>query len=342
MLKLSLLIWLITQILSLCGPGPEAAVSTRPDRLTVDRVSVSSSSQDDSAGAWQLLLEGSHGDACEAAIISQIARYPSNIDLQLRRELPADAECAGEDARFQLQLPLTQKLTAGEPAWLIINDQVWRINYKGAGGLAFEQETLAAALIERAQLQGPEVDGGLRLQVLGSQALGCELPLLFSLRRTRDGVAIGVFNAIAADVACPAMVIEIDETVALPATELSGVALITVNQQPIAKAEEPDMSEIDKVLTNIHRVDITVMESHPMQIALEVAGEHPDGCEFPVKLSQSRRGNDVKVEVYREIPSDIFCPMILKPYQGRIHLEGKFDFGVYTISVNNHTQSIEL
>ena len=91
------------------------------------------------------------------------------------------------------------------------------------------------------------------------------------------------------------------------------------------------MSESDKVLTNIFRVDVQVKE---MRISLDVAGEHPDGCEYPVIVNQTRRGNTVDVEVYREVPADVICPMILKPYSDTINLEGDYEAGDYTINVN--------
>ena len=109
-----------------------------------------------------------------------------------------------------------------------------------------------------------------------------------------------------------------------------------------AEPEETKVKAVDKVLTNIHSVEIRVMESYPMQMSLEVRGEHPDGCDFPVQVSQARTDNAITVEVYREIPSDVFCPMILRPYADVIHLGGGFEFGSYTIRVNDHTQSIEL
>ena len=99
------------------------------------------------------------------------------------------------------------------------------------------------------------------------------------------------------------------------------------------------MSESDKVLTNIFRVDVKTTEN---RISLEVEGEHPDGCEYPVIVDQSRRGNTVNVSVYREVPADVVCPMILKPYRDTIRLESDFAPGEYTINVNTHSQAISI
>ena len=95
----------------------------------------------------------------------------------------------------------------------------------------------------------------------------------------------------------------------------------------------------DKVLTNIFRVDVQVKE---MRISLDVEGEHPDGCEYPVIVDQIRRGNTVDVEVYRKVPADVICPMILKPYRDMIRLDGEFEPGNYTINVNSHSQAVNI
>jgi len=42
------------------------------------------------------------------------------------------------------------------------------------------------------------------------------------------------------------------------------------------------------------------------------------------------------------VPADVFCPMILRPYQGQIALEGDFAAGSYTIQVNAHSQTVEV
>ena len=102
------------------------------------------------------------------------------------------------------------------------------------------------------------------------------------------------------------------------------------------------MSDTSKVMTNINSVTVKVMESSPMQISIDVVGEHPDGCEFPVIVDQSRSGNTIKVEIYREVPNDVMCPMMLNPYEGTIKLNGSFTSGTYTINVNGTTQKVDL
>ena len=126
------------------------------------------------------------------------------------------------------------------------------------------------------------------------------------------------------------------------ATILPGDTLQAVRTWITNELEEQTVNESDKVLTNIFRVDVKVMESQPRRISLEVEGEHPDGCEYPVIVGQTRQGNTVDIEVYREVPADVICPMILKPYRDTISLEGRFESGEYTINVNSHSQAISI
>ena len=94
--------------------------------------------------------------------------------------------------------------------------------------------------------------------------------------------------------------------------------------------------------TNILGVELLVLESNPPQVHLQVYGEQPDGCDFPVQVTQRREGNTVIVEVYRELPAGIMCPMILLTYDDTIPLEGTFPPGEYTFKVNEFTVTREL
>lgn len=132
------------------------------------------------------------------------------------------------------------------------------------------------------------------------------------------------------------------DSIMQPATHSQNRALNEENVENENEMENEAVTNSDKVLTNIFGVNVNVSETEPPRISLEVSGEHPDGCEYPVLVDQSRDGNTLNVEIYREVPADVFCPMILKPYQGTIELDGSFTNGSYTISVNSHTQTIDI
>lgn len=88
-------------------------------------------------------------------------------------------------------------------------------------------------------------------------------------------------------------------------------------------------------LTLIDTVEARVLKSNPAQISLHITGQQPDGCELPVKIEQRREGSHVFVKIYREMPGDVMCTMMLVPYQGDVKLDGSFPSGEYIIDVNN-------
>ena len=102
---------------------------------------------------------------------------------------------------------------------------------------------------------------------------------------------------------------------------------------------EPVGQRVDHIILS---VDVTVMESFPMQLSLHVVGSQPDGCRVDVQVDQRREGNDVYVEIYRVIPPDMACPEMIMNYDAMIRLEGGFESGTYTIHVNNTTVEITI
>lgn len=281
----------------------------------------------------RLLISGSHAEDCAAPLQTIVNAFPHNLDIQLYRDIASTAVCGLQEIAFEIELALD---AAADTSVVIINDQVWRP--ADAGGADFVQASLFPARLDQATLMQAE-DGELQLRLRGSQAVGCTLPLLFTWRETSDRVLLGVYNAMDAELVCPAVQVEFDQIISLPATEKPANTLLEVNGLLISELETQNVSDSDKVLTNIFQVDVTVAGE---QISLEVAGEHPDGCDYPVLVDQIRTGNIVQVEVYREVPADVFCPMILQPYKGTVQIHGTFAAGEYTIQVNSHSQSVKI
>lgn len=91
----------------------------------------------------------------------------------------------------------------------------------------------------------------------------------------------------------------------------------------------------------IESVDVLLMESAPPQVNLWVQGYQPDGCEFPVEVTQQRQGNTVVVEIFRIMPLAAACPMMIVDYEDIIKLDGTFETGqTYTIRVNDYETTI--
>lgn len=347
MLKVYLALALALVVIGLSVFVQNKDVSTYRVWSRVDTLKVSLSNADpDIDRAWELWVTGSHGDACALTPQSQLARYPQNIDIQIYREVPSTAGCDGDEAIFERRLSIAGELIAGKPPYLIINSQVWAITYPEAnsdGVPRFDERELIPIQVEQAGLIASTAEAeSLELHIVGSQAVGCDLPELYSMRTSTESVLFSAFNAIAADTVCPAMLVPVDDKVILPATILKSDALFKLNTIPIHELEKPQMTAIDKVLTNILDVTVMIDKTQNIRVSLDVKGEHPDGCDFPAIVSQARQGNTITIEVYREVPVDVFCPMILKPYQDTIQLDGDFAPGEYVININTYTQVLKI
>jgi hypothetical protein len=117
------------------------------------------------------------------------------------------------------------------------------------------------------------------------------------------------------------------------APDASAAPPISVTRDPLAGG---DMTG-NPVPHVIESVEAFILESMPPQISLGVIGYQPDGCNFPVQVAQSRQGNSITVNIYREVPPGMMCTMQVIAYQNTILLEGTFDPGTYTITVNGIT-----
>ena len=295
--------------------------------------------------ALELTATGTQPDACELELLTEQAIYENNLDIQIYRQMSPAMSCLRQDTPFEVTLILDIP-PAEMPPLMIINDQAWQVTLPEGDTVSppeFEEVTLVSVMVDEVTMT--LVDGEnpvYEFAVTGSYGVGCNVPVVYSVRELADSTAISVFNPISELVDCPAMLIILDETIEIPATLIADDTLVTVNTILIDQLETQTMSDTNKVMTNINNVTVNVMESMPMQLSLNVTGEHPDGCQLPVVVEQSRNGNTIRVEIYREVPADMMCPMMLNPYEATIMLDGGFDPGSYTITVNEMTQSIDI
>jgi len=317
------------------------------DSIAADWVEVTND-EDEDILALELTIEGHHTDACELDLMIEQISFENNIDIQVYRELSPAMTCLRDDTPFETTTVLDSSLSE-LPSHIIINDQVWEVTLPEGDAIStddlptFEEMTLVTAVVD--DVIATYVDGETpvyELELQGSHGVGCDVPILYHVRELADSTLIGVFNPVPELAVCPAMIIILDETVEIPATLIADDTLVAVNTFIINQLETQTMSDSIKVLTNINSVNVNVMESSPAQISLDVAGEHPDGCQLPVVVNQTRDGNTITLEIYREVPADMMCPMMLNPYEATITLDGTFDSGSYTISVNDVNQSVDI
>ncbi len=326
---------LLLIILALAGVLT-ALWQSQDDRTTRDLPLIQALSVSADGG---LTLSGTFARDCSASLRTEARWFARNLDFQVTRDRSSRAACGMQASAFVIELPAQ---SARAPVYVIVNNEAWfRASDEAGADNGYERQRLYPVHVDDARLAIGD-SGEAHLTVRGSQAIGCDLPELISLREAEASILIGVHNAMPADGVCPAMLVEVDETFAVSATELPADTLFAVNAFLIDEVETIDVNDSEKVLTNIIRVAATVNRGQPAQISLQVEGEHPDGCDLPVHAEQSRTGDTVKVEIYRKVPADMICPMILRPYEGEIQLEGDFAPGSYTIMVNSHSQTLDI
>ena len=110
-------------------------------------------------------------------------------------------------------------------------------------------------------------------------------------------------------------------------------------EEPLPTPDGPTV-KVPHVITN---VEVVTLESNPPQLQLQVTGNQTDGCEYPVEVEQRRVGNEIFVDIYRNVPIAATCIQMIVDYSETISLEGEFASGEsYTIVVNDYTINVTL
>jgi hypothetical protein len=91
--------------------------------------------------------------------------------------------------------------------------------------------------------------------------------------------------------------------------------------------EEPGNVAIDST-------EILVMESYPMQVAMNVRGKLPTPChELRWEVSEPNEENEIHVRIYSWVPAGTVCTHVLEPFEARIRLGDFTEYG-YSVWVN--------
>lgn len=84
----------------------------------------------------------------------------------------------------------------------------------------------------------------------------------------------------------------------------------------------------------ISRNNLLVMESYPLQIALEIEGELPSPCHhLRAEVSEPDAQNRIQVELYSLSDPEVVCIQVLEPFTTNMSL-GSFQDGSYTVWLN--------
>ncbi len=86
----------------------------------------------------------------------------------------------------------------------------------------------------------------------------------------------------------------------------------------------PPVSDFTGYQQNVYvdKMDVFILESFPLQVAVEVIGNLPDGCTRIVGSKSNRVDeNTFEIFIYTDRPEDTSCTMALVPFEETIMLD---------------------
>jgi len=84
----------------------------------------------------------------------------------------------------------------------------------------------------------------------------------------------------------------------------------------------------------INQMELQIMESDPIQVAVYLEGELPTPChQLQWRVGEPSSDGQIELEVYSTAPADVACIQVLEPFEQSIAL-GSFEGGRYTVIVN--------
>ncbi len=101
-------------------------------------------------------------------------------------------------------------------------------------------------------------------------------------------------------------------------------------------------SGLEIKLAPIHEVEISIAESFPEQIFVNITGGLADSCTAFHNLTTERIDNTIKIEVTTERPGDAICAQVYGYFEKNINLGSNFTSGLkYIVDVNGITRTFE-
>jgi hypothetical protein len=94
---------------------------------------------------------------------------------------------------------------------------------------------------------------------------------------------------------------------------------------------EENMSRGSLVIRESH---LQIMESYPLQIALDIQGELPSPChQLRAEVSEPDDQGRIQVELYSLSDPEVICIQVLEPFETNLSL-GSYPDGSYTVWLN--------
>jgi hypothetical protein len=318
-----------------------------------------------------LHITGSMPDGCQRPTLITKERQGPVLFVDVYHEaLPENTPCTLMLIPVEATVTVEELLTLDEgmtlPIFLVVNAQHFYVNVAQmeAAGTPLSVPEILLTPLTRTGLNNEDVwvseltyeeggDGFVYVNIAGTVMLGCNDPVLSRVMLMPDTEAtyvIDVFRAIREPETCPLRdAPEVFEFSTKTPVEVGTPAVfwaqdVQLVYQPEGETVTPPTSGASPthILHGIDTVEALLLESFPVQISLKVTGYQPDGCDVPVQVTQVRDGNNVKVEIFRELPADAICTMIIKSYENSIKLDGGFEPGTYTIDVNGTVITVKI
>lgn len=98
--------------------------------------------------------------------------------------------------------------------------------------------------------------------------------------------------------------------------------------------EEPPQGAMARGRVYLDEIELLVMESYPIQLAVHLEGDLPTPCHtLQWGASGADEEGNIRVEVYSEAPTELECIQVLEPFEETVQL-GTVESGTFTVFVN--------
>lgn len=311
----------------------------------------------------KLLLTLSQPDGCEFPL--EVTQTPGDVpnvlfvDAKRPEEPMPDVVCSSDPVVDEIEVEVDAEVTEAALAesettefYVVINDIFgYSLPLTGTDQRMIEPPVALERQDVGIDSVTMEARGGEYVLVIkGMHLTTCLLPDITRQTVKGDTIKVEIFQLAVPGARCPQTLIAPyyngEITLQVPEeTIMAGSYVVDVNGYQFtydfdlqAQGAEVQVIRADTI---IESAEVLVLESFPPQLMLNVKGSQPDGCDYPVQIEQNQEGKTITVHIFRELPMDIMCPMILREYEASIPL-GSLDPGEYKIDVNGVIVTVKL
>lgn len=93
---------------------------------------------------------------------------------------------------------------------------------------------------------------------------------------------------------------------------------------------------------HIRNVEVSILESFPPQVSVDIEGDHPTPCHETL-TEVTEDGSDYTIMVWSVAPeSGSVCAQVLEPFEVVVPIGNGFEPGDYTVTVNGETHPFSI